>query len=223
MNGTAQHPVPAQLWPAPDVHAVAIDTDVVFLDIAADAYLCLVNAAACLQLQAGGAVIISPPEAAGDLLAAGLLSSTPLSRPAPLARPIQRGLPPSRAALSPRAMQAALAANARASSAVRRLAFKDIIALAGDLKDEALNTPSDALIEESSRFARIAPWLPREGLCLMRSLQQRLYLAGRGLSAAWVFGVRTWPFEAHCWLQAGDVVLDDTPEHAGAYTPILVV
>jgi hypothetical protein len=212
-----------RLWLAPDVHAVAIETDVVFLDIAADAYLCLADAAACLRMQPDGAIIIDPPRAADELLAAGLLSTTPALTSPSLAPAIARGLPVARPSLTPRTVQAALAANAKASAAIRGLTFTDILALAGGLDEAALSAPSNALLEEAARFARMAPWLPRDGLCLMRSLQQRLYLTRRGLSAAWVFGVRTWPFEAHCWLQAGDVVLDDTAEHAGAYTPILVV
>ena len=42
-------------------------------------------------------------------------------------------------------------------------------------------------------------------------------------AAVWVFGVRTWPFSAHCWLQIGDAVLDDDPERVGIYPPILAV
>jgi hypothetical protein len=37
-----------------------------------------------------------------------------------------------------------------------------------------------------------------------------------------VFGVRTWPFHAHCWLQCDDVVLDDQADRVAAYAPILV-
>jgi hypothetical protein len=38
-----------------------------------------------------------------------------------------------------------------------------------------------------------------------------------------VFGVRTWPFHAHCWLQVEDVVLDDHHERIGAYTPLMAL
>jgi len=213
------------LWLAPQVHAVSIASDIVFLDIGSDAYLCLADAAQYLRLGPGGRIEADPPQAATDLLEAGLLATqsagTRHMTPAP--EPVARGLEPAKAALSASAIGAAIIANARAASAIRHLSFVEILALAGTLSQEVLVAPSAALIEECSRFARMAPWLPREGLCLMRSLQQRLYLARRGLSAAWVFGVRTWPFEAHCWLQAGDIVLDDTPEHAGSYTPILVI
>jgi hypothetical protein len=36
-----------------------------------------------------------------------------------------------------------------------------------------------------------------------------------------VIGVKLNPFAAHCWLQVGDVVLNDLPERVAAFTPIL--
>jgi hypothetical protein len=213
----------ARLWLSPQVHAVGVEADLVLLDIASDAYFCLADAVQYLRLGPGGAIEAHPPQAAEDLLQAGLLVtvSDGVERNRP--PPIRRGLSLAPPSVSPSAMSAALAANLEAAHALQHLSFAEILALAGPLSSEGLVAPSAALITEASRFARMAPWLPRSGLCLMRSLQQRLYLQRRGLAAAWVFGVRTWPFEAHCWLQAGDLVLDDTPEHAGAYTPILVV
>lgn len=67
------------------------------------------------------------------------------------------------------------------------------------------------------------PFVPGQGECLYRACLLRSYLAGRGLGSSWVFGVRTWPFAAHCWLQCGDLVLDDDPDRVALYTPILVV
>jgi hypothetical protein len=49
------------------------------------------------------------------------------------------------------------------------------------------------------------------------------FLAARGLAADWVFGVRTWPFSAHCWVQAGGIVLNDTVERVAPYRQILRV
>jgi hypothetical protein len=39
----------------------------------------------------------------------------------------------------------------------------------------------------------------------------------------WVFGVNADPFEAHCWVQAGNVVLNDTVAWVSGFTPIMVV
>lgn len=64
-------------------------------------------------------------------------------------------------------------------------------------------------------------WVPGEGECLQRSFQLRHVLAARGVRADWVFGVRTWPFNAHCWLQIGDLVVGDRLARVRRYTPIM--
>ena len=72
-------------------------------------------------------------------------------------------------------------------------------------------------------FHRWAYWTPAPAKCLIRSFMLLRLLRRHGLDARWVFAVRTWPFEAHCWLQAGATVLDDAGDRLVAYHPILVV
>jgi hypothetical protein len=81
---------------------------------------------------------------------------------------------------------------------------------------------SESLVSLVQAFQAWLPWTPFQGVCLYRSYMLLRRLRADGFEALWMFGVRTWPFEAHCWLQVGDVVLDDTAERIGAYTPILV-
>lgn len=59
--------------------------------------------------------------------------------------------------------------------------------------------------------------------CLRDSLAVLEFLAGYGVFPDWVFGVRARPFVAHCWVQSEGIVFNDTAEHAGGYTPIMVV
>jgi hypothetical protein len=59
--------------------------------------------------------------------------------------------------------------------------------------------------------------------CLHDSLAQLEFLARHGVFPSWVFGVRARPFVAHCWVQYEDIVFNDTVEHVGGYTPIMVV
>jgi transglutaminase-like putative cysteine protease len=59
--------------------------------------------------------------------------------------------------------------------------------------------------------------------CLYDSLALIEFLARNGIQADWVFGVQTRPFAAHCWVQHGDIVFNDTVEHVSGYTPIMVV
>src|SRR5690606_35933810 len=80
----------------------------------------------------------------------------------------------------------------------------------------------DAVTASARRFWRISPGLPVEGECLVRSAMLVSWLGRHGLRADWVFGVRLWPFSAHCWVQCSDVCLNDDFERLVAYTPILV-
>jgi hypothetical protein len=200
---------------------VDIAGDLVFLDVSADAYLCLVEGGEHLTLGPEG-VVESSPEAALDLIEAGLLVvSGPNGERSEIRRPA-RSLAPLGRWSGPKQIWEALLVNRTAASAVRHLTFSDVLALAAACNPHR-KVDSRAVVSASRGFDRLAPWLPHDGVCLMRSLQQRLWLARQGLHADWVFGVRTWPFEAHCWLQAGDVVLDDTFDHASGFVPIMVV
>jgi len=39
----------------------------------------------------------------------------------------------------------------------------------------------------------------------------------------WTFGVHADPFLAHCWIQVGDLVVNDTVENISRFTPILTI
>jgi hypothetical protein len=59
--------------------------------------------------------------------------------------------------------------------------------------------------------------------CLYDSLALIEFLARHRVYPDWVFGVQTRPFSAHCWVQYGGIVFNDTVEHVSGYTPIMVV
>jgi hypothetical protein len=59
--------------------------------------------------------------------------------------------------------------------------------------------------------------------CLLQSLCFANFLSCYGLFPDWVFGVRTRPFAAHCWLQQDDYLLNETPEGVKPFTPIFAV
>lgn len=59
--------------------------------------------------------------------------------------------------------------------------------------------------------------------CLFHSLTLLYFLSRFGWQPRWVFGVRQAPFGAHCWLQDGDAVLNDTVDRVALFTPIMVV
>lgn len=59
--------------------------------------------------------------------------------------------------------------------------------------------------------------------CLHDSLTLVHFLASEHFYPQWVIGVRTRPFAAHSWVQAGPLVLNDVHEYVRGFTPILVV
>jgi hypothetical protein len=73
-------------------------------------------------------------------------------------------------------------------------------------------------------FRRLCPVLfTTQKACLFDSLALSEFLAGYRYFPRWVFGVAADPFAAHCWLQQDAVVVNDTPDHVGRFTPIMIV
>jgi hypothetical protein len=72
-------------------------------------------------------------------------------------------------------------------------------------------------------FEVVRPFYPRPYLCLFDSLALIGYLAKQGQFPWLVFGVIAEPFQAHCWVQDGDMVINDTLDRVFPYTPILAV
>ncbi len=81
----------------------------------------------------------------------------------------------------------------------------------------------DSLRELVRVFDALRPIFPRPYLCLYDSLALLAFLASYDRFPRWVFGVRMDPFNAHCWVQAGEVVLNETVDEVRSYTPIMVV
>lgn len=79
------------------------------------------------------------------------------------------------------------------------------------------------LLGANWQFARARRYVPIEPVCLLDSLSLLRFLSRRGLFANIVLGVTAEPFAAHCWVQAGDIVLNETLSDAHAHTPIRMV
>lgn len=212
---------------APHVHGVAVDEDAVFLDVARDRYVCVPQAAALLRLDAARRVVgVADPGFAEELRRAGLAADGSLDRP----------LPPPLAPATTSAMSGPFApprwhdglAGVRAMADLARAYWRRPLAqLVGTARDGATGAadtpPGPGLLKTVEGFHRWAPFAPAPGKCLLRSFMLLRLLRRHGHDAHWVFGVRTWPFRAHCWLQRGEVVLDDDLEALVPLTPILVV
>lgn len=69
-------------------------------------------------------------------------------------------------------------------------------------------------------FERVRIFVPRSGRCLIQSLLLLHFLRLLCIRPEIVFGVRTHPFEAHCWVEWNSLVLNDSVDHVSWYTTI---
>lgn len=107
-------------------------------------------------------------------------------------------------------------------TAVRRLrgGIGAGLALLADVaRGEADPQNQQALVSASWRARRL--W-SAEDRCLPRSIALAGLLRAAGSSAKLMLGVMGQPFAAHAWVQDGDVVINDTLDHAALFTPILI-
>lgn len=214
---------------APAVHGVAVGDDLVFLNVASDGYFCLPGATALATLAPNRRDLqVADTHLASDLATAGLVLPTTTNavgecKPMP-----------------PRPRSSALAdLSQRPRWCDLPEAFRCLVDLFLNYRGKNLEAivltvsrtpswdhfqpPTKALLDEVERFNCWIPYAPVSGKCLLQSFLLLRLLRRRGHDAAWVFGVTTWPFRAHCWLQVGDVVLNDTYERLWLYQPIMVV
>ena len=203
-----------------DVYAVGVGEDAVLLDIMGDAYHCVPGGAALCGALASTGVAVGEISLAG-LAAAGLPDSSP--------PPTTRRLPPKHPARSiihdrrPTSLVRDLVPAAAAWASVRRARRGRGLSPYLQLRERrSVGDDLDA-IAAARRFWTLLPYLPIEGECLVRSALLMRFLNRQGLDADWIFGVRLHPFAAHCWVQAGDVCLNDDVERLWAYTPIMIV
>lgn len=209
-----------RLWSAPGVFFAQVQDDIVVLDLNADQYHCLIDAAASIETADSSALRARDEATALELINAGLATLTPQVAPRPLPPPARVELDNPAGPPSPAEILQAGAALFAASLACRGKSILDLIA-----SDAWRARPDENTAAEAGRIVAAAraalPWIPLEGECLQRSYQLRRLLRRHGVHVDWVFGVRTWPFGAHCWLQIGDRVVADRLERVRRYTPIM--
>lgn len=210
---------------ASHVHAAVIGDDVVLLDVARDAYLCVPEGLHTLGLHRDLRTLsLADSAAAQDLLAADLISVDidPTSLPAPPPTPAF-GIGAQSTALGHGDRRRLLGALYDFAAYYRGRSFADILAFAARGQPAEPSPDKEEVLRLARVFQQAAIWLPIPGQCLARSFVLLRFLQRSGLSARWVFGVQTWPFAAHCWLQFAACALDDAPERIALYEPILAI
>lgn len=222
VSAGGHRPFTTVISPAPSIHIATIEDDLVALDLDNDAYFCLPGLAPHLVTEGDGRWTASSAVLADGLLETGLFQSTVSRQPGPALTPAARTSRGYEGRGSGSMAGVALAAiMARWAWRIHGRSLKALVARSPNLPlrhDQVAEAMADARL-----FDHWVPWVPGQGQCLYRAYLLRAFLASRGRGATWVFGVRTWPFSAHCWLQVGDVLLDDDLDRVGLYTPIMAV
>ncbi|WP_207906171.1 MULTISPECIES: lasso peptide biosynthesis B2 protein [unclassified Novosphingobium] len=85
------------------------------------------------------------------------------------------------------------------------------------------NGSVEALHRVASGFQGISGLFGRHDQCLPLSIAIVRECLRNGLSAKMVLGVQTNPFNAHAWVQFGNILLIDDPNFVKDFTPILAV
>lgn len=205
-----------------NVHFAWTGDDIVALDVGRDLYICLVGAAAAVTRAGPRQVRIGIPEVQSALVDAGLVQNLPTATLAwsavkPLTAISPFDVPDDWRGLG------FLMSGVRSSRQFHGRALGDLIENVRRLRRGPTRPPVMSVYSAVSAYRSGLPWTPRQGLCLHRSFMLLHFLHEQGLRADWVFGVRTWPFAAHCWVQIGDRVVGDDLHRVLRYAPILVV
>lgn len=214
------------LFLTPHVHAAACGDDLVLLDVARDSYFCLPDAAAGLNLESGARALPGVAEdLAADLVNAGLATledgeAGGAWRPVAPTNDLSRLPTGCAAGLGDTAAFAASLAAMSVSFRGRSLAA--MLTHVQTRRTGFRAAPRVSAVARAQMFRSLLPWAPVQGACLFQAFLLLDYLARAGIDADWVFGVRTWPFMAHCWVQDGTTVLNDSVDRVSAYAPILV-
>ena len=211
--------MPMLLWSAPTVFMTPVHEDIVVLDVRTDRYECLVDAAAWLKPAADGSLTVPDEGVARQLIGAGLASEqAPPTRHAliPARRALTRSTPASRWDV----LRAGLVL-AAATASFRSLSLDTLVRSPEHAPGSPAGADHNRLAELVGAAQAAAPFVPFEGECLQRAHLLRRLLWREGFRPQWIFGVRTWPFGAHCWLQIDDLVVGDTLDRVRFYTPIM--
>ncbi len=221
------------------------DEHVVFLDVRRDRYFALEAA----KTRGLGALVRGWPVAAegdasrlADLMKSGVFQvlaergllahgerrgkdATPIRCASP-AEEIEADDTAAMPAIGPLAVCRFSAAALAASLSLRLAPFERVIARAHRRRTAAAAAP-ELNRERAQELIAIFSWLrpfafTAKDACLFEALALGNFLASHAIHPQWVFGVQARPFSAHCWLQYGAIVLNDSVEHVSQYTPIMV-
>lgn len=128
----------------------------------------------------------------------------------------------SRGHASPRSILSVFVAVAATWIALRTRTLRRILDRHEEARTVGPKVEEAALRNQTRIFADARRWCPIKSNCLLDSLAFDRWLGGPG-DIHLVFGVLGQPFEAHCWVQSDDDVLNDSYDRVSRFEPILSV
>ncbi|SHL51749.1 Transglutaminase-like superfamily protein [Sphingobium sp. YR657] len=116
-------------------------------------------------------------------------------------------------------------AQLRARRAIERSPVRDLLSKCRREAGDMSVRPADELAAQqiAAAFSITARLIRSVDQCLPRALAAWNLCLRRALDARLIFGVRSDPFAAHCWVQCGDAVIVGDLEQVRMFTPILAV
>jgi hypothetical protein len=210
----------------PHVHLADVDGDLVLMDTESDQYFCIArDAAATVRGELvggnrfrGDASLLDELESAG--LYGALDSVTPFRAVPHLAHSDIFGDVLERLAIGEALTLTLAAARAWLRLHVGRPSGWLKLTRRRNGRASAIEADADNIYTLARQAYLARALYPGAARCLPNSMLLLELLALHGLGARWVFGVRTFPFEAHCWVEHEGVILNDTIDHVRWYTPI---
>lgn len=201
---------------------------VVFLDLAVDRYFCLGAAADAAFQQLIAARSGWDAFALAPLVAAGILIETddgtiPSACSAPYLHRSPRRIDDS--ASRPIGTLVALLDLVQMAVHLRTRTLHEIVADIGKRKPgvDGAAEPGARTEQVARAFAAAGRVIAARDRCLWHSLALASRLYRSGIRVDLIFGVKTIPFAAHCWVQHRGYVLLDDVDHVRNYTPILCI
>lgn len=210
---------------ADNVFVVASHPDLIIFDTAGDRYMALpesLGSGEHCDVDFGLDGVTLRPDAAIPLVEAGLFHPDTIAEPIePLSRPnIQRD------ANTVRDIGRTMADAVRLAVAVIVAGWKLRRGRSCRRFFHARSTACTGLSPEFdialARLQAMRLVLPTPRRCLPACIVTATFLRMLGHHVEIIFGVRSHPFAAHCWIEIGGVVLDDDLDRVRAYRPIAV-
>jgi len=244
-SGTFEILMSASYFLSPHVHLCVAGKQVVLLDLERDKYLSMAHAHPIGRWVRGWPTpavdLTAPGEGASDaenpllakMIAQGLLvkdasvgkEASPAVAESPKYAMVEYDLN-SRPRTTLAQFWRVCIAYTAAKWSLKRRPIKEVVQAARLRKKRGSTSTLDAAVVRPlvTSFVHLRPLLyTAKDACLLDSFALVNFLAGYGVFPEWVFGVKTDPFYAHCWVQQGDFVFNDTPDYVRGFSPILVV